>query len=98
MRPIGGTTLTTWRQVPLSGRRLRARDDAELLQEPERVPHFPRLGDLAAIHAMDRDRIDANLLARRRDPVHFTDVRARARPANHDAVAGREDFLDAPVA
>src|SRR2546423_12711729 len=39
------------------------RNDADLLQEAQRVPDLPGLGDLPAAHAVDRDCIDADLLA-----------------------------------
>src|SRR5438270_10443145 len=73
-------------------------DDADLLQEAEGVPDFPRLGDLAALHAMDADGVDAYLLAGGGDAVHLTHVGAAARPPHDDAVIRREDLLDAPVA
>src|SRR5437764_1839352 len=74
-----------------------SRDGAQLLQEAQRVPDLPRLGDLAALHAVDGDGVDADLLARRRDSVDLADVCATAGPPHDDPVVGREDFLDTPV-
>src|SRR5207245_10036400 len=77
-----------WRRTS----RTSGRDDADLLQEAERVPHFPRLRDLAAAQLVDGDRIDGELLAGRRDAVHLTNVGARPRPAHDDLVAGGEEL------
>src|SRR5947209_5644872 len=74
-------------------------DDAELLQEPERVPHLPRFGDLALRHAVDRDRRDVlDRLPGGGHAVDVADVLAGTGPADDDLVAGREDVVDVPVA
>src|SRR5436309_11539086 len=81
-----------------TGTRLSGRGDhAQLLQEAEGVPHFPRLGDLAALHPVDGDGVHRDLLAGGRDAVDLGDVRPASGPAHDDAVTGREDLLDPPM-
>src|SRR5437660_12254841 len=78
-------------------RRLWHRYDAELLEEAEGVPHFPGLRNLAVSHPMDRDGLDTDRLAGRRDTVHVAYVRPAPDPAHHDSVAGGEQLLDLPM-
>src|SRR5436190_13667313 len=73
-------------------------NDAQLLQEAEGVPHLPRFGDLAVADLMDRDGVDRDALAGRRDAVQLRDVGARAGPAHDDLVVRGDHLFDPPVA
>src|SRR5215211_7499694 len=79
--PKGFTATSTRDQEALGGRH-----HPELLEEPEGVPHLPRLGDASVRHPVDAHGVDRDLLAGRRDAVHLAHVGACARPPDDHPV------------
>ena len=63
-----------------------ARHHAELLEEPEGVPHLPGLGDLAAAEPVHGDPVHPDRIAGGRDPVDLRHVRAGPGPPDGDMV------------